>query len=374
MDQTSPDSLMAMMQSMMPPRPPPLTLDDSTRALYERAVADPSTLSDEERRKVLQRPPQEEEDSLCYDICGSTMSELVTKARRDPASLTYTEADLVIAGVPRNRDSDMLQQSRRLRGAEKDLYYKALNAAKTEDEVAALKFCQAKQFEKQDACDASREALDSSDTHLVKKALNQNRPVQWQEHIMSLSGSTKTRAPCGFVVFYPKYEDAECSIFKKRLETSVSHGLHRYLGALKESILNGFKLHDIGYDSLDSLQNCFVMMRDAGNIPSSLRQDVFLYVDNESIRSLESTRPFIWLWEPQHITDLKEQPGPLKVDIKHVAPLLLMRLTQRNMLLDKRQLRMWHDGPELENLHKDAFESKENGEYDGIWPPRTLAM
>jgi hypothetical protein len=62
------------------------------------------------------------------------------------------------------------------------------------------------------------------------------------------------------------------------------------------------------------------------------------------------------------------------VDIKHVAPLLLMRLTQRDMSLEKRQLRMWHDGPELENLHKDALESEENGQYDGIWPPRTLAM
>ncbi|KAJ4135109.1 hypothetical protein NW768_004726 [Fusarium equiseti] len=215
MYQSSQDSLRAVMQSMVPPRPPPLTLDDSARALYERAIADPSMLSDEERSKILQRLPREEEDSLCYDICGSTMSELVTKALQDPASLTYTEADLVITGVPRNRDSNMLQQSRRLRGTDKGLYYKALNAAKTEDEVAALKSCQTKQFEEQDACDASREALDSYDTHLVKKALNQNRPVRWQEHIMSLSGSTKTRAPCGFVVLYPKDKNAEWSIFKK---------------------------------------------------------------------------------------------------------------------------------------------------------------
>ena len=178
MNQASQDNLRAVMQSMVPPRLPPLTLDDSTRALYEQAVADPSSLSDEEQRKILQRPPQEEEDSLYYDICGSTISEIETKALQNPASLTYTEADLVIAGVPRNRDSDMLQRSRRLRGADKDVYYKPLNAAKTEDEVTALKYCQAKQFEEQDACDAAREALDSYDARLVKKALNQNRPVR----------------------------------------------------------------------------------------------------------------------------------------------------------------------------------------------------
>jgi len=115
-------------------------------------------------------------------------------------------------------------------------------------------------------------------------------------------------------------------------------------------------------------------MRDSGKVPSTLRQDVFLYVDDEAIQSLESARPFIWLWEPQEKQETEKKPGPLKVDIKHVAPLLLMRLTQRDMSLEKRQLRMWHDGPELENLHKDALESEENGQYDGIWPPRTLAM
>ena len=74
---------------MVPPRPPPLTLDDATRALYEKAIADPSSLSDERRREILQRLPREEEDALCYDICGSTMSELVTKAIQDPDSLVY---------------------------------------------------------------------------------------------------------------------------------------------------------------------------------------------------------------------------------------------------------------------------------------------
>lgn len=51
-----------------------------------------------------------------------------------------------------------------------------------------------------------------------------------------------------------------------------------------------------------------------------LRRDAFLYVDEEALRSLNSARPFVWLWEPQE-KETEEQLGPLKVDVKHVAPL-----------------------------------------------------
>ena len=138
--------------------------------------------------------------------------------------------------------------------------------------------------------------------------------------------------------------------------------------------MNGFKLHEMQYDNSESLEHRFAAMRDAGDIPTGLRRDAFLYVDDEALNSLASARPFVWLWEPQETKETEERFGPLKVDIKHVAPLLLMRLTQRDMSLTKRQLKLWSLEPELGNLHKDASKSKENGHRDGIWPPRRLAM
>ncbi|RFN46289.1 hypothetical protein FIE12Z_9443 [Fusarium flagelliforme] len=376
MHQASQDSLRAIVQFMVPPRPPPLTLDDATRALYEKAIADPSSLSDERRREILQRLPREEEDALCYDICGSTMSELVTKAIQDPDSLVYMEVNLLVAGLPRDRNRKMLQQSARLSKEDRDLHHKALEAAMTEDEAAARTVTRAKQLAKGKARDAADKALDVYDADIIRSgALKQIRGcVPWQEHIMSLSGSTKTRAPCGFVMFYPKDKDPECSAFKGRLEEFVSHGFHRHIGAAKEPVMNGFKLYDMQYDSLESLPRRFAAMRDSGDIPTGLRRDAVLYVDDEAFRSLDSARPFVLLWELQEKQGTEEQLGPLKVDIKHVAPLLLMRLTQRDMSLEKRQLKLWSRGPEFENLHKDASKSKENGDYDGIWPPRHLAM
>ncbi|KAJ6049576.1 hypothetical protein N7444_006292 [Penicillium canescens] len=43
----------------------PLALDEAARALYRRAIDNPSSLTDEERRTVTPRP---EEDELCRQI------------------------------------------------------------------------------------------------------------------------------------------------------------------------------------------------------------------------------------------------------------------------------------------------------------------
>jgi hypothetical protein len=374
MDQASLERTMALIHSIdyRRTKPLPLTLDDTTRALYQRAIADPSSLSEEERRKILQKPPREEEGSLCYDICGFTMSELIAKAIQDPDSLSYQEMDLIIKGVSSEKYKDMLDETARLVPADMDLWFEASNVAKTKDELAAVKVCWAKRSAIHDARQAAREALGSSDHFIIKRALIY---TPWQDHIMSSSASTKTLAPCGFVVFYPKDQASNWFTFKEQMEKFVSHGFHRCSSLLKEPIMRGFELHDIPHDSSESLQSHFVAMRDAGDIPTGLRHDTFLYVDNEAFQSLDSDRPFVWLWEPQEQLEPQKQLGPVKIDIRHVAPLLLMRLTQRDMSLEKRQLEMWRCMPDLEGLHGAAgLSTNESREEDGIWPPRTLAM
>jgi hypothetical protein len=114
----------------------------------------------------------------------------------------------------------------RLNPNDKDLCHKALNAAQTEDEVAAYKTCLAKQSAESKACDAALESLAPGDAYLVKRAVNPPRPVPWQDHIMSLSGSAKTLAPCGFTILYPKVKDADCSFVKERMERHLSHTSH----------------------------------------------------------------------------------------------------------------------------------------------------
>jgi hypothetical protein len=69
----------------------PLALDEVTRTLYNRAIANPSSLTDAERRSITRPPPQQEEDDLCRNRCGLSFSELVSKAARNRESLTYQE-------------------------------------------------------------------------------------------------------------------------------------------------------------------------------------------------------------------------------------------------------------------------------------------
>lgn len=274
------------------------------------------------------------------------MPELVAKAVQYPNSLSYLETDLIVRGVSKDRNKKRLDEAMRLIPTDKDLWHNARNAAS--------------------------EIFDSSDSIIIKNVLT---GVPWQDHIMSSSASTKTLAPCGFVVFYPKEQAINWSTFKEKMEKSVSLGFHRYLSLVKEPIMRGFKLHDVPHNSSESLVSHFVAMRGARNIPAGLRQDVFLYLDEEAFQSLKLDKPFIWLWEPQEQSVLQEQLGTVKVDIKHIAPLLLMRLIQRDMSLEGRQLLMWRCEPDLEGFHAAAASStNESLEHVGIWPPRTIPM
>ncbi|CEI65439.1 unnamed protein product [Fusarium venenatum] len=231
----------------------------------------------------------------------------------------------------------MSVESIRLVRTDMDLWHKASKAVMTMDELAAEKTGWGKRSARYSACDAAREALGSSDFLIIKKALTH---VPWQDRIMNSSVSTKTLAPCGFAVFYPKDRDIDWSPFKEYVKKFVSYRFHRCLTLVKEPIMAGFKLHDIPHDSLEPLQSHFVSMQEAGSIPVGLRHDAFLYVDYEALQSLNLDRPFIWLCQPQEHSTAQEHLGPVKVDIKHVAPVLLMRLTQRDMLLEGRQLLM----------------------------------
>jgi hypothetical protein len=58
----------------------PITFDEATYTLYNRAITNPSSLTDEERRIITCRPLLEEVDALCRGRCGQRLSGLVKKA------------------------------------------------------------------------------------------------------------------------------------------------------------------------------------------------------------------------------------------------------------------------------------------------------
>lgn len=150
----------------------------------------------------------------------------------------------------------------------------------------------------------------------------------------------------GLVVFYDPKQTAE---YKSQVEKAVRNAFHYEPMSMNEMAISRFTLYWVEVPALDSndtvnlspLQNRFQTMLANHEFPVGLRSDCFLYMDKEG---LCWTRPYVWLGEPMpsigpgadteqatEIGAVKEEVGPLKVDIKHIAPTLFARLIQRDL-------------------------------------------
>ncbi|KNG83795.1 hypothetical protein ANOM_007379 [Aspergillus nomiae NRRL 13137] len=359
----------------------PLVLDESTRSLYNRAISNPSSLTDQERRLITHRSPPDEEDTLCQNACGLSMGELVTKAINSS-----------------NNGGRILSEVARLSPEDRDLKARAIEAARTDDIRAARKVAQTVQQRWREVELAAAKALNDDDTRNIRFAMK----VPWQEHVLqSVSAPARpgeAGGRFGLVVFFPKEEEEGGRLpeYKSLIGTAVYHGLHYSPTLIKDETRDRFTLHWAAVpgsnNSMDpsALRSSFSTMLSNDQIPAGFRSDVFLYVDDESFRSRETTRPYLWLAEPEpqseSKTEREPEPGiktgtgtgvaagaqpealqPLKVDIKHIAPTLFARLVQRDLQGEARWKPYRHTS-ELTRLHA-AANSKYREEKDGIWPP-----
>ncbi|PKY07022.1 hypothetical protein P168DRAFT_86407 [Aspergillus campestris IBT 28561] len=343
----------------------PLSLDEATRALYRRAIEDPTSLTDEERRIVTHRPPRPEEDEHCRNACGLSHPELVRKCIDHADNLSYKETSLILAGVVPWEAGKQLSYRVRLSGADRDLLHKAAAAAWTEELKAARANAMPVQRWWLRAHVEAGNYLNDDDIRHSLFAMK----VPWQEHVLNQPGTV-----CGLVVFYPTVP--EWPPYQEEIETAIYHGLHYPMEEIEDAVLAKFTLHWVQHDSnnTDDLQTTFVSKRDSGELPRGLRTDAFLYVDHEALQSRGSRRPFVWLWEPKRTTE--EDPGPLRIDIKHIAPTLFARLPQRDFSPGEEQWKPYRRGSNLPILHHVTQYSKNLTTLvkDGIWPPPARAM
>ncbi|KAF4451859.1 hypothetical protein F53441_5178 [Fusarium austroafricanum] len=139
----------------------PFIPDETTRALWKRAIADPSSLSDKDRRTVFRRVSRKEEDSRFRALCGLSIPELTTKAIQDTGSLSYDEACLIITP---NVDFDTLEQRSRMK-----------------DEIAARIYSLDIEsfWDKQNR--AARAALSDTDTQIIYAMVFYSKGVNWPE-------------------------------------------------------------------------------------------------------------------------------------------------------------------------------------------------
>ncbi|GLI77005.1 hypothetical protein PoHVEF18_005287 [Penicillium ochrochloron] len=248
----------------------PLILDEANRTLYNRAISDPSSLTNQERRLIAHRPRPDEENTLCRNACGLSMDELINKVinsindnnrnvvEHDGSSLSslalsYKEASLLTVGVVKGQTSHSLFGVARLSPEDRDLKARAMEAARTDDIRAAREVAQKVQQRWLAVELAAAQALNDDDIMNSRFAMK----VPWQEHVLqstsysaggSASGSGG-QGPGGrftLVVIFQKEEEEEGGRlleYKSQIRTAVYRGLHYSSRLIKDETRDRFTLH-----------------------------------------------------------------------------------------------------------------------------------
>ncbi|KAL4887862.1 hypothetical protein BDV59DRAFT_189757 [Aspergillus ambiguus] len=352
----------------------PVVLDETTRALYHRAIDNPSSLTDEERRTITHRPPRPEEDERYQQACGLTFSELVRKAIYQRDSLSYHEAASLVNGLVPGEGGRWLRYLHRLSKADQDLLHAAMEAAWTEDIREARANARVVRKRGLQASSAAAEFLNDDDIRHNMFAMK----VPWQEQVLSDTDSEV----CGLMGFYTDGED--WAAFQEQIKTAVGHGLRYQPDMIKDEVVGKFTLHWVPIDSSSDrdLRDLFAEKRDQGEFLTGLRTDSFLFVDREALQSRDSKRPFVWLWEPKIPSFDKEKEqkeeqkdlAPLKIDIKHIAPTLFARLTQRDFATEEARRKPYRLDSTFKTLHYVTWKHPTTRPRDGIWPPPARLM
>ncbi|KAL2849888.1 hypothetical protein BJY01DRAFT_233407 [Aspergillus pseudoustus] len=333
--------------------PAPLVLDAATRTLYNHAISDPPSLTDQQRRLITYRPPPEEEDALCRNACGLSMDELIAKATNSKNNnnnnnnknnnddddnfgltlpLSEKEARLLIVGVSsavQGQTFSILSEVARLSPKDRELKELAMQAARTDDVRIAREVATDVQQRRTAVRRAAAKALDSNDIRNIKVAMK----VPWQEHVLQSSSTLTTSASdsgssfggrqgpseaegrFGLVVFYPENEEGgggRLSEYKSQIRTAIYHSLHYSPSLVQDETRNRFALHWVivpttsgsnnNHDEIQdpsALRRIFHTMLSNNKIPNGFRRDSFLYVDEEAFRSRETARPYLLLAEPE---------------------------------------------------------------------------
>ncbi|KAL4881074.1 hypothetical protein BJY04DRAFT_189841 [Aspergillus karnatakaensis] len=367
---------------------------DATRAsssmnadLYNRAISGPSLLTDEERRLITYRPPRDEESELCQSSCGLSMDQLVQKAisSKDNRSirLSCRELDFLTPGGARKEFGRIISEVARLSPEDRVLKGRALNAVLAHDfgDIVAVV-----QREKDRRRSDERAAAQTLSFHDIKNICVSTR-IPWQKHVLQSNsasagdlgtGTGSGTGPghgdedrrFGLVVFYPVEEEKERRFleYKPKVEQAVHNSLN-YSHSLIDETRDLFTLHWAAVPSTNDIMGQGIIHSVFEEIPIGFRRDAFLYIDEEALRSLETSRPYLWLSEPgpqleanavkaesKNETEIRTgaetggQPRPLKVDIKHIAPALFARLVQRDLKGEERS-KPYRRTSELKNLH-----------------------
>lgn len=188
-----------------------------TIQLWEKATADPASLTDDEKLQVLERWPLSEFNEKCQAICGKSLEELLEKAVHSPNDLTHAETGVIIYGVEkRTLEHDPTLDRLRWPSDLLTLRREAQKAAETQRDRTAKKHAQEAEDRARDQKDKARELLTEDDRKNIiwcnrsqwASKLNEERPGKrwgfalyrtcfvddqaWQKFQQNLKSATQT--------------------------------------------------------------------------------------------------------------------------------------------------------------------------------------
>lgn len=329
----------------------PIQLDQNTLALYERAIVNPASITDEERRAINNLPSAEDEDRIVRETCGVSMAQLLTAATAPSAAetLSLPEARIVLSSHVVDGPMEMLDRRWRMSPKDRELWSKAKKATKSEQQVAAEENARTACERWTIARNQADNAIPRRDYKIIVLAMH----MPWQQRALE----TASDSNIGLAFFF--LDRPAWPPYKAEINRCVQEGLTVMCAKTHPEIQRRFTLHWIqgGGSSGAKLQAKFRALSD---LPPGIRSDCFLYVDDDAIRSKDTPKPFVWLHEPHTSLD------PLKVDIRHIYPTLFARLTERDFSADEVRGQLFKTDPDFKGLHLAASRAEAE---DDVWPP-----
>lgn len=288
---------------------------------------------------------------MVREACGLSMAELVAKAAAPGAESTlyFDETRFIMSAHVVGGSMQMIEKRARMSPEDRELWSNAMLATRSEQMMAANKNAVAAQLRWKAAKAKAQSSIPKQEFNLMMVAMD----VPWQQHVLHTPGPSSI----GLVVLFS--ERPSWPSYKTEIERCVQDGLTMMCFKVQPEIYNRFAWQYIPASGNGAeLQSTFHAV--VPDLPSGIRSDCFLYVDDEALLSKDSAKPFVWLHEPN--TSLE----PLKIDIRHICPGLFARLTQRDFTVEERRSQPFKTEPDLAGLHTAASNSLAE---DSIWPP-----
>lgn len=251
----------------------PFELTSDLRALFNRAIADPTSITGAERNEIRRLPPPDEEDRIIREtLTCNSKAELVSKAAASPETLTTEEVDYLI---PRYNTRGFKSKE------ERELMYEAINATTPSEEQTAISNVYKRESQQWAEDQAKRE-----------------EDLQLREHLRSLPRAKWVQRMVdadlqrwGFVCFRTAYGCEKTSDERWELFKTWYKGAGEHVALIWKGFRDLWPKHMTHFVSDPALEGCSVEglrerfrgMRAAGEIPDGLRTDVFLVADEQAI-------------------------------------------------------------------------------------------